>query len=172
MKSDNLAGQNEGSYSIAPSADGTYIIQTLRGVITRVTAIQYNLETHALARRLGIRRILIDAVECKNVESESGNYDFAYRDMTAEGFDRDARVALLVSPDDHSHDFVETVCRNARLNVTLFRDRALAEEYLRKHASRSEKSTPPGGTPAPVTSVPAAKSTPPPQVPPAEAGRP
>jgi hypothetical protein len=39
-------------------------------------------------------------------------------------------VALLVDPEDHSHDFVETVGRNAGLNVTLFRDRDAAKQYL------------------------------------------
>lgn len=39
-------------------------------------------------------------------------------------------VALLVSPDDHSHDFIETVARNAGLNVTIFTDLQAAKAYL------------------------------------------
>ena len=41
-----------------------------------------------------------------------------------------ARVALLVSPGDHSHDFVETAARNAYLDVTLFRDKDAAVRHL------------------------------------------
>ncbi len=46
------------------------------------------------------------------------------------GIDKYAHVAVLVSPDDHSHDFVEVVARNSGLNVTLFRDLAAAIKHL------------------------------------------
>lgn len=38
--------------------------------------------------------------------------------------------ALQVSPDDHSHDFIETVARNAGLSVTIFTDLQAAKAYL------------------------------------------
>ena len=48
----------------------------------------------------------------------------------AEDIDRNARVAVLRSPGDHSHDFIETVSRNAGLHVKLFTDRAKALAHL------------------------------------------
>ena len=64
---------------------------------------------------------------------------FAYKDMQlAEGIDLNAIVATLVSPDDHSHDFIETVSRNAGLNVTLFTDLDLAKQHLR-HAKSARR---------------------------------
>lgn len=58
-------------------------------------------------------------------------FKFAYEDIIAPpGIDKKARVAILASPEDHSHDFVETATRNAGLDVTLFRDRGLAIRHL------------------------------------------
>lgn len=113
------------------SPDGKYIIQKVVGDINSGLALKYNHESHALGRKLGIRRYLVDLTESHNTESVLGNYEFAYDKMPASaGIDLDAIAALLVAPDDHSHDFVETVSRNAGLNVTLFRDRDAAEQYL------------------------------------------
>lgn len=78
-----------------------------------------------------MNRYLVDVTESRNVDSDSNNYKFAYEDILINpGIDRNAHVALLVDPRDHSHDFFETVARNAGLDVTLFRDRELARRHL------------------------------------------
>ena len=121
-------------YTITLSDDGEYIVLKVTGFISRESAMRQNLEAHALGRRLQIDRYLVDLREARNVESPAEAYDFAYKDMQlAEGIDLNAIVATLVSPDDHSHDFIETVSRNAGLNVTLFTDLDLAKQHL-KHA--------------------------------------
>lgn len=112
------------------SPDSKYIIQKVVGDINSGLALKYNHESHALGRKLGIRRYLVDLTESRNTESVLGNYEFAYDKMPASGVDLDAIVALLVDPDDHSHDFVETVSRNAGLNVSLFRYRDAAIQHL------------------------------------------
>ena len=47
-----------------------------------------------------------------------------------EGIDIQAKVATLVSPNDHSHDFMETVSRNAGLQVRIFTDPVEAKQFL------------------------------------------
>jgi hypothetical protein len=118
-------------YSITVSVDRTHILLKVRGDMTRRTAMSLNLEAHALGRKINVRRYLVDVTEARNTESEIENYKFAYADMlNTEGIDREARVAMLVSPDDHSHDFVETVAINAGLNVRRFADREAALRFL------------------------------------------
>lgn len=41
-----------------------------------------------------------------------------------------ARVAAVVSPEDHSHDFFETSARNNGMDFTLFRNREHAIRHL------------------------------------------
>ena len=121
------------SYSVKPSEDGKYIILKHWGEIDRKLTTQRNLEAHALGAELGITRHLVDLTEAKHVDTVINTYEFAYKDMRLlPGINKDARVAVLVSPDDHSHDFVETVTRNAGQNVTLFRNREAAIRHLLK----------------------------------------
>jgi hypothetical protein len=118
---------------ITPSEDGKYIILKHYGEINSELAMKRNLEAHALGAKLGITRHLVDVTEARNVDSPMNTYKFAYEDMRIPpGINLNASVAVLVSPEDHSHDFVETVTRNAGQNVTLFRDRESAIKYLLK----------------------------------------
>jgi len=118
-------------YSIKPSDDGKYIILKHWGDINRAQTTESNLEAHALAAELGITRHLVDVTEARHIDTALNTYKFAYEDMRlSPGINKKARVAVLVSPEDHSHDFVETVARNAGQNVILFREREAAIKYL------------------------------------------
>jgi len=118
-------------YTITPSIDGMIIMLKIKGNITRKTAMQMNLEAHALGRQLKVRRYLVDATEAKNVDDPLDDYEFAHWDMRQmEGIDKQARVAALVSPNDHSHDFMETVSKNAGLHFKLFTDPVEAKQYI------------------------------------------
>ena len=119
-------------YKIYPSEEGEYIILKVQGEINRKLAMQQNKEAHDLGAKLNINRYLVDVTEAKNTDTISNSYEFAYKDMQhAEGINKKARVALLVSPEDHSHDFIETVAQNAGLNVTKFNDIKLAIAFLK-----------------------------------------
>ena len=118
-------------YTITPSGDGKYIILKVKGNITRQSAMQMNMEAHAVGKSMGIKRYLVDVTEARNVDTDTSTYAFAHLDMrSVEGIDRTARVATLVSPGDHTHDFVETVSMNAGLDVVFFTDLEAAKRYL------------------------------------------
>ena len=117
---------------LSVSEDGQYVLMVVVGDIDRASALKANIEAHGYGRKLGLNKYLVDVTRSRNVETPLGNYQFSYQDMkSTEEIDPLAIVALLVAPDDHSHDFVETVARNTGLNVTLFRDRAEAIDHLR-----------------------------------------
>jgi hypothetical protein len=119
------------SYTINPSADGKYIILKYWGELSRKLSIERVIEAHALGEKLGINCYLVDLTEARNIDTIPELYEYAYKDTkSASGLNLKARVALLVDPDDQSHDFVETVLRNAGHNVTLFRDRESALSHL------------------------------------------
>ena len=119
------------SYTIRPSEDGKYIILKHLGEINRKLGVERVIEAHALGAKLGINRYLVDLTEVKNADSIHESYRYAYEDAkNANGIDMSARAAMLVDPEDHSHDFVETVLRNAGHDVKLFRDRESAVRYL------------------------------------------
>ena len=119
------------SYAIRPSEDGEYIILKHWGEINNKLGVERVIEAQALGAKLGISRYLVDVTEAWNADSAPESYKYAYEDAkTAPGINANVRVAMLVDPEDHSHDFVETVLRNAGHNVTLFRDRDSAISHL------------------------------------------
>ena len=119
------------SYTISPSEDGKYIVLKYFGDVSRKLSIERVIEAHTLGKKLGINSYLVDLTEARNIDSTPELYEYAYKDTkSASGFNLNARVALLADPEDHSHDFVETVLRNAGHDVTLFRDRESAIRHL------------------------------------------
>jgi len=94
--------------------------------------MNYIVEAHALGDKMGVKRYLVDVTEARNVDSAVKNYEFAYSDIKkADTVNPKARVAALVCPGDHSHDFIETVLYNAGQPIKIFDDLSKAQEYLR-----------------------------------------
>ncbi len=120
------------SYTISKSENGKYILLKVVGTINRQLALQYYLEAHALGAENGIKRYLVDFTECRNTDTVLRNFTFANQDMQSPGIDQTARMALLVNPNDHSFDFIETLLRNAGNDVTLFHDRQLSLWHLER----------------------------------------
>jgi len=88
----------------------------------------------ALAKSRGINRFLFDSRLAPNVQSVTLNYEFAYRELSDFGFPRDSRSALLTAPEDRSHDFMETLFKNAGYAVRLFHDEKQAVAWLESGA--------------------------------------
>lgn len=119
------------AYTISPSEDQKYIVLKHWGELNGELALERVIEAHVLGAKLGIARYLIDLTEARNVDTVTDSYWYAYKDLkTLPEINKNACVAMLVNPEDHSHDFVETVLRNAGHNVILFRERELAIKHL------------------------------------------
>ncbi len=118
------------SYSVTLSDDGQYIVCRVDGPVTTAVARGFTLEMHRLSREAGVKRFLTDVREARNVLGPLDNYEYAYKDMRAMNAQRDIRSAVLVAPDDDSHNFVETVVRNAGYNLRLYRDEGEALAWL------------------------------------------
>lgn len=117
-------------FDIQVSKDGSYIVVRVSGSISRKSAGEFARPVQEKSAALGIYRVLFDVRQARNIETVSGNYFYAYEDIQDIGLDKRIRSAILVSADDHSHDFVETAIRNAGYNTCLFRDEAAAIAWL------------------------------------------
>lgn len=123
------------SYNITLSEDGQYIISRMTGPVTAELARESSMELHRMCREHNIKRVLTDVRDVPNTLNISQNYEYAYKDMEELGLQRDVRVAILASPDDRSHDFVETVSRNAGYNVRVFHAENAALAWLNKEST-------------------------------------
>lgn len=119
-------------HEITVAADGAYITLRILGPTGRHRMEQV-VAAHVLGAQLGIRRFLVDLREAVNLESPVQDFQMANADFPAHPqIDRTARVACLVTPGDHSHDFLITVFRNAGSYLEKFENPAQAEAYLRR----------------------------------------
>lgn len=117
-------------YQTSLSADQRYVYTKITGLVNVASMLECVLAAHQLARQAGVNRHLMDLTDARNYLSTLQNYHFAYNDMNRLDIDRLARIAMLVNPNDHSHDFLETLLRNNGRDVTLFTSREEAERYL------------------------------------------
>ena len=118
------------SYSISIPEGRRYVLMKASGPFTRDLAIETGLKAQALMRANGLVRALYDLRDAPNAEPTTINYYFAQSDLSEMRINRSARVALLVAPDDHSHDFVERAIREAGYTAELFRDEKAALAWL------------------------------------------
>ena len=116
-------------YTITVSNDQKYIVIKIKGDINRHNAMPLNLEAYKIAKEQNIRKFFVDVTEARNTDDPIDSYEFAHKDMIqTAGIERGSRVAALVHPGDHSHDFMETVLHNAGGVFKLFHsiDQAMA----------------------------------------------
>lgn len=118
------------SYEINVSDSGKYIVLRVNENMTRDLAEQLGKEALNLGSKKNITCFLYDLRNSVNIESINANYIFAKQDMKKLEANPNNKVAMLTSPSDSSHDFVETVLRNAGFNVKLFIDESEALTWL------------------------------------------
>lgn len=120
-------------YTIRISDDNSIIMITVVGVVDSNLALEYTVKSHQLGREIGILNFLVDLIGARNMQSPVENYDFVISDLDESQFiDRRAKVAMLVSPDDDSHNFIETISRYSGYNVKIFRKLEDALGFLKQ----------------------------------------
>lgn len=129
-------------YTIAPAEGTDYVVIEVHGVINRQVGMEIVTEAHVVGNQLGLNKYFMDVTDSVNDDSTLDQYQFANKDVSqATSVNPLARVAVLVAPDDHSHDFIETVLRNVGINFRLFRDRNKAMVFLAQGRAENKYSS-------------------------------
>ena len=117
-------------YEMSLSASGKYAIILVTGEVTSAIAAKFGREAEDFGNNTGVDRYLFDLRGARNIETVSGNFDFAYEKLPETNLSRTSRSAMLSSPEDSSHDFVETLLRNSGYKVRMFKEKQLAVAWL------------------------------------------
>lgn len=118
------------SYSIHISDNRKFLCVVVKVDVTVPLACKWSAEMQNVSQTSGIRRFLIDVRGSRNISDVLENYMFAYKHADELKLERNTRYAILVSPGDSSHDFVETVMRNCGYYVRRFVDESSAVDWL------------------------------------------
>jgi len=117
-------------YEVSVAEGGHYILIKVHEPMTSELGRRCGAEAARLGEENNIKRFLFDLRKAPNIQNVMPNYNFAYKDMSDFGFPRASRSALLTKPDDKSHEFMETVFRNAGYQVMIFTDKPTAILWL------------------------------------------
>jgi len=117
-------------YDVKISEDETFVWQLPREDITVELACEMSADAIKLARSKNVHRFLSDVRGIRNISDPFKNYEFANKNVEQVGYRRYDKIAVLHDVDDHSHDFIETVSRNAGYSVRLFTKMQEAVDWL------------------------------------------
>lgn len=123
------------NFDLTLATDGSYAVLTNYRDVTLASAIEHQRAMQAFAVAHGISRFLIDTRGKQYIGGDVDLYTFARHVLPEEAFDRRWRVALVTSPEDYSHDFLETVSRNAGYNVVVLKEYDKAVVWLTSEGS-------------------------------------
>ena len=123
-------------YTNALSDDGQHVVFTVTGDFTANEILAAIVEAHHFAEKCRVFRILTDLTRGRNCDSALQNYDFANTNLpTAIRPNNNMRVAILLNPDDPSHDFPRVAMESAGTRAVFFTDRETAVAYLRQSSA-------------------------------------
>lgn len=117
-------------YTVSVSNDRRYIVVFIDGPMTTELALKVGKQANQLAQENKINSMLYDLRKSINVQNGFKNYEFGYKDVGSVNFNKANKIALLTDPDDHSHDFIETVMINNGYNVHIFSNQKEAIDWL------------------------------------------
>ncbi len=118
-------------YKIDVSKESRFVRIKVCHSITADLERRFAKEAIETANRNGLLNYYADVREVPNVASVLSQYKLAYKEMTYFKLDRRSKIAILHSQNDHSHDFIEVVFRNAGISCKLFTNEDEAYDWLK-----------------------------------------
>ena len=118
-------------YQIEPSKENGFVKIKVYKSITADLEKFFAKEAIDVACRNRLLNYYVDVRGVPNVANTLDQYRLAYENMNNFGLDGKSKIAVVHSQNDHSHDFIETVFRNAGYNCKLFTNEGEAYDWLK-----------------------------------------
>jgi hypothetical protein len=125
-----MNSKDRDDFSLSVPSHSNYILIDVKRPMTIDLARQCGEGIAALGQEKNINRFLFDLRSAPSLTNPAHDYNFAHYDMKDLNMPRNHRAALLVDPEDKSHDLFETVMVNAGYSTRLFQDKCTAITWL------------------------------------------
>jgi hypothetical protein len=119
------------TYEISVAEDRSYVRIAWHGILDFEHDNPTRLEAPKEAMAHKIHKFLVDVTDAQNQMSISAQRQITYDDTLNLGFDRKAKFAALVRPDDWSYDFMQTMFLGAGYEYQQFTDEKEAIGWLK-----------------------------------------
>jgi hypothetical protein len=117
-------------YEVRLADRGTYVMVRPSETTNWQDIVEHLSEATKISSTHNLRSFLIDVRGVESGFSTLEHYQIAHYEGRKLGFEAGSRIAVLVSPGDHSRDFVKTVVQNAGYSCELFDEESAAEDWL------------------------------------------
>ena len=116
-------------YTVEFVEDAKYVQVVLLGEVTKEDHFNSTDDAvHAVSGN-SCNRLLVDTTQAELKMSATEDYDFV--SQLPSQYPIGMRIAVVVHPDDFNyHKFIENVARNRGLQLTVFRDKVMASNWL------------------------------------------
>jgi hypothetical protein len=100
------------------------------GPVSQASALEFITAAARKAQAHGLDCFLFDLRSAPSTKEPSHDYNIAYNHLCKLGFSPTSRVAMLVDPEDTSHQFFEVTAQNAGHPWRLFHREKDAAKWL------------------------------------------
>ena len=118
------------SYEIELTDDNKIITIIPKKDIDRHFAREFRKRANKVAQAYGTLRFLLDVRNVRSIGSSGDRFIYAYKDAPTSGFSKESMVAMVKSPEDHTHDSIARIMRKAGFTYGLFTDLEEARSWL------------------------------------------
>jgi hypothetical protein len=121
---------NTMSYEFNVAEDQPWIYVRIYDYVTKTLFLDLLKDAIDQAKKHGVSNYLIDSRGMPSMKSTIEDYDIVNYRLKELGFERRSRTAMIVDPEDKTHDFFETCTMNAGYIWRIFTDADLASQWL------------------------------------------
>jgi len=116
-------------YTIQLSANRKYVETKMHNPVTEELALKSQADANELAAQHNLKRFLVDV---RNISTQTGTLgDFIVAKKLPEtGLPLSSQIAILASPNDNQHDFIETTAQNRGIILRVFKEEDAAVAWL------------------------------------------
>ncbi len=116
-------------YTVRLGAGKAFVETRVYSPVTEDLALRSQADANKLAIRHNLKRFLVDVRDISTETDAVGDVIVA-KELPQTGLPLKARIAVLVSPNDNQHDFIETTAQNRGIMLQVFNDEDAAVAWL------------------------------------------
>ena len=107
-------------YTTRLAANRIYVETRIYSPVTKELALKSQTDANDLAAKHDLTRFLVDV---RGISTQTGALGdiLVAEELPKTGLPLSSRIAILVSPDDDQHDFIETAAQNRGIILQVFK---------------------------------------------------
>ncbi len=124
-----VSGEDIMDYTTQLGANGKYIETKMHNPVTKELALKSQADANELAAQHNLERFLVDV---RNISTQTGTLGdvMVAKELPQTGLSVSSRIAILASPHDDQHDFIETTAQNRGVILRVFKKEDAAVAWL------------------------------------------